>query len=82
MGLTIWEADKILEDGGAYRSGTSMSKADLELLKAQGVQGLPIKGGTSPTHQNDQTQMLNGTDLYTNIASQESTLMQRSINTT
>jgi hypothetical protein len=53
MGLTIWEADKILEDGGAYRSGTSMSKADLELLKAQGVQGLPIKGGTSPTHQNE-----------------------------
>ena len=37
MGLTIWEADKILEDGGIFRSGTSMSKADLEMLKAQGV---------------------------------------------
>jgi len=39
MGLTIWEADKILEDGGAFRSGTgtSMSKTDFEILKAQGV---------------------------------------------
>ena len=69
MGLTIWEADKILEDGGAFHSGTSMSKADFELIKAQGVQGLPLKGGTSPTQANDQTQLLNTTDPYSNIAS-------------
>ena len=69
MGLTIWEADKILEDGGAFRSGTSMSKADFELIKAQGTQGLPIKGRTSPTQVNDQTQFLNATDPYSNIAS-------------
>jgi hypothetical protein len=34
MGVALWESDKIVEDGGTYRAGTSMSKAELELLKA------------------------------------------------
>lgn len=36
MGVAVWEQDKIVGDGGAYRCGTAMSKQDLEKLMALG----------------------------------------------
>ena len=41
MGVTSWEASKILEEGGEYQVPSSMSKQEFNRLKALGQQGLP-----------------------------------------
>jgi hypothetical protein len=74
MGVAVWESDKIVGDGGTYRSGTGMSKQDLEKIMALGKQGLPIKGGMTTT-ENGEIAAINSSDIMSNLSGMEYTMI-------